>query len=88
MRKLILASFVALSAAGAAHAQQSVLDDPTTMSPFYTDNSLSTLRSQSEFEAAVGQLQSSDRERIRSECANTNTQRSNFCDMFMSYGNQ
>lgn len=63
-------------------ATSSRLEDKTMMAPFYTDDTMTTLRSDAEFSASLKALKSEDREAIKNECGNSNTQRGVFCDQF------
>ncbi len=52
------------------------------MAPFYTDDTMTTLRSDAEFSASLKALKSEDREAIKNECANRNTMNTSFCDQY------
>lgn len=68
-------------ATGAAKAP-GMLDDPAAMKPFYTDDSMTTMRSMDEMRAAVKEMNENDKAKITEECKNSTTQRSSFCKAF------
>lgn len=47
--------------------------------PFYTDDSMTTLRSGDEFTSAWNAMSATDQERIRQECANSTSPEDEFC---------
>ena len=63
-------------------AAPGVLDDPAKMKPFYTDESMMTLRSPSELATSFQAMNTEDREAVAKECQNVNTQRESFCKAF------
>lgn len=69
------------NATGAAKAP-GMLDDPVAMKPFYTDESMMTMRSMDEMRAAAKAMNENDKAKIMEECKNVNTQRSSFCKAF------
>ncbi len=96
LKSLALAAATLAMLSGAAIAQSSdvdqtktntvsptgstALEDKTLMTPFYTDDSMTTLRTGDEFNAAFNAMSSEDKERVRSECANSTSPREAFCE--------
>lgn len=65
-----------------AQAAPGVLDDPVMMKPFYTDDTMQTLRPSTEFGAAVKALNTNDRDKIAKQCEQSTTQKGTFCQAF------
>lgn len=66
---------------GAAQAP-GMLDDPVAMKPFYTDDTLMTLRTDDELRAAFKEVNEQDKAKLTEECKHVTTQRSSFCKAF------
>lgn len=88
-RKLLVGAAALTMMTGAAFAQAatgsegtSALDDPEMMKPFYTDEGMTTLRSDEEVAVAVKAMKDEDRARIVEECKNVNSPRASFCESF------
>lgn len=91
LRKLLVGAAALTMMAGAAMAQTSgssstegtsALDNPETMKPFYSDEGMTTLRSNDEISAAVKAMNTEDKAKIAQECQNVTTQRESFCKAF------
>ncbi|QND56199.1 hypothetical protein [Mesorhizobium huakuii] len=66
----------------------SALDDPAKMSPFFTDASMKTMKSEKEFKAAWMAMKEEDRAGITKECGDQAIAKShdNFCKMTKQLG--
>lgn len=86
MFKKILVSTAALAMmTGAALAQSegtSALDNKDMMKPFYTDDTMKTMRSNDEIAAAVKAMSTEDKAKIAKECENAQSPRDTFCQSF------
>lgn len=92
LKSLALAAVATTMFAGVALAQTDqtqtnsttptggVLEDQMKMKPFYTDESMTTLRTGDEFTAAFNAMSSEDRDRVRAECQNSTSPREAFCE--------
>ena len=58
----------------------SILDDDAAMAPFYTDKSMTKLRTGEEFTQAYNAMSGEDKERVWAECKNTKSPRAAICD--------
>ena len=89
--KLVSVALFALGmAAGAATAQTSssgntdaapkIFQDPTTMKPFFTDDTMATLRSEEEVKAAFNALPAEQQQDMKSQCETaTDPKYKDFC---------
>lgn len=59
---------------------QPILNDNAAMAPFYTDESMTTLRTGDEFRQAYNSMSSEDKERVWAECKNNTSPRADFCN--------
>lgn len=58
----------------------STLEDKTLMGPFYTDESMKTMKTGDEFTAAWNAMSSEDKDRVRADCENNVSLRAQFCE--------
>ncbi|MEO9340145.1 hypothetical protein ABFT80_22190 [Mesorhizobium sp. SB112] len=68
------------SAQGTNSSMGGIMDNPTVMSPFYTDESMKTLRSKEEVMGMYGKMAAEDQAKIKEECANVTSPRDSFCE--------
>jgi hypothetical protein len=66
----------------------SALDDPAKMTPFYTDATMKTMRTDDEFKAAWMAMAQEDRDAITKECGDdvTGKPHDNFCSKTKQLG--
>jgi hypothetical protein len=57
----------------------SSLEDKTLMGPFYTDESMTTLKTGDEFNTAWMKMSGEDKDRVRADCENSSSLRDDFC---------
>jgi hypothetical protein len=58
----------------------SLLENKEMMGSFYTDDSMTTMRTGDEFKSAFNAMSSEDRDRLRTECENSTSQKDEFCN--------
>ena len=70
-------AFAALSGAALAGA----LDNPRSMSPFFTDSSMKTMKSDDELRAAWTSMSKADQDAMKADCADSSVRASHtdFC---------
>jgi hypothetical protein len=64
------------------------LDNPDTMTPFFTDSGMKTMRSEAEFKAARTTMSETDRASVWKECSDETIaqQHNDFCKMTKQLG--
>lgn len=68
------------SSSGNSDAAPSVLTDPVTMKPFFSDEAMATLKSDEEVKAAFNALPAEQQEQMKSECLTaTDAKFKDFC---------
>lgn len=74
--------------AGGSSTGTSALDNPAKMSPFFTDTSMKTVRSEKEFKVAWLAMKEDDRAGIMKDCGDETIAKShdNFCKMTKQLG--
>lgn len=81
MKILALATLAAtLFGTALVQAEGSIFDDKEKMKPFYTDESMTTLRTGDDFDRVFNALPDDDKQRFRDECQNNVSQRDDYCN--------
>ena len=74
------AAFAQTSSSGNTDAAPSVLEDPATMKPFFSDETMSTMKSDEEVKAAFNALPMEQQEAMKSQCKSaTDAKYQDFC---------
>ncbi|ESX15400.1 hypothetical protein X766_24390 [Mesorhizobium sp. LSJC255A00] len=66
----------------------SALDDPAKMSPFFTDSSMKTMKSEAEAKTAWSAMSQEDKDAVMKDCADADIAKAheNFCKAAMMMG--
>ena len=79
IKMICLGAFALASVSGTAFA--GALDQPDMMSPFYTDNTMKTMKSDDDLKAAWSGMKKEDQDAMKSDCNDTTmrAQHTEFC---------
>ena len=72
----------AFAASDSTSAVDAVMNSKTVMSRFYTDDSMTTMKSGADFKSAAQEMSPADRGVIAAACAGQNSMHENFCNAF------
>ena len=83
--RMIAACALALSAAGAAHAQDhtNALDNKMLMGHFYTDSSMTAMKDEAAFKTELSAMSAEDRAMMKKECETGGSSHQDFCNMMV-----
>ncbi len=82
MRKLILASAIIPLLTMSAFADGTSALDKKDMKEFYTDEAMTTVKSNDDMAAAIKKMDPSTLARVTAHCKDVNSPRASFCESF------